>query len=173
MELVDPDFRGGIVTIEFVALPSTFNIDNHLSMRESVNQFMNQKITLKNVRLISQSIVSTPVFSISSVSVKVMAAALMVLTIIKELNLSVERVSSWLSKNSSYKDLLQPHGHWFTDDEYGDRSSISKGTLVIVNLYQLIEQGILNDVIEKVVEIEDYANSVTESVKDGKKMKLD
>lgn len=171
MSIVDPDFRGGIITIEFVALPSTFNIENHLSMREAVNQFMNEKVTLDNVKLISGSIISTPVFSLSSVSTKVMAAAIMVLTIIKELNLSIERTSSWLSKNSSYKDLLQPHSNWFTEDDDHSRVNIAKGTLVIVNLYQLIEQGIMNDVIAKMVEIEDHANDVESSK--NMKLKLD
>ncbi len=48
MSIVDPDFRGGIITIEFVALPSTFNIENHLSMREAVNQFMYYYIQVRN-----------------------------------------------------------------------------------------------------------------------------
>ena len=163
--LSDPMMRSGIVTIEFVAVPSTFKIDNHLSMREAINQFMNEKVTLKNVRLISDSIVSTPVFSISNVSTPVMAAAIMVLTILKELHLDVDRTSSWLQKNASYKDLLLPHNNWFTSDGDDHRVNIAKGTLVIVNLYQLVEQGILDEVIQRVVEIEDFANAVEISKK--------
>lgn len=144
------------VHIEFVAVPSTFDINNYLSIRENIGMFMNHEITLQSVSLISNSIKDGPVFTLTGSSGKYTASALFIIGIFKELGLQINGFSNFIPTDvKNYESLLK--NTTFTNS---DGTPVINMTIIFINLYKCIEEGILEPVIEAIVRNEEYENEM-------------
>lgn len=140
------------VHVEFVTLNPNFDINMYLSIREITGNFMSQEITLKSITLISESIKASPVFTLSSPTGTYAASAIMFIEIIKQIGLQVKSLSNFIPTDTkSYEYLLK--GSRFTND---DGKPVMDMTFVFINLYKLVEYGVLEPVIKAVVDAEDY-----------------
>jgi len=141
------------VHIEFVAIPNYFDIKSYLSMREVTGIFMSHDITLKSVTLIAEAVKEGAVFSLSSPTATYCASALFVIQIFKEVGLTVKAFSNFLPiEVKSYESILKN-----TTFKNEDGKPTIDMTVIFINLYKLVEEGILAPIIEALTKAEDYA----------------
>jgi hypothetical protein len=144
------------VHIEFVAIPSYFDIKSYLSIREVTGQFMNHDITLESVLLIGEAVKEGPVFTLSSPSGTYAASALFVIEILKQVGLTMKAFSNFLPIDvKSYESILRN-----TAFKNQDGKPVIDMTIIFINTYKLVEEGVLGPVIEAITKAEDYANEL-------------
>ena len=144
------------VHIEFVAIPSYFDIKTYLSMREVTGIFMSHDITLKSVTLIAEAVKEGPVFTLSSPTGTYCASALFVIEVFKQVGLTTKAFSNFLPVElKSYESILKN-----TTFKNEDGKPTIDMTIIFINLYKLVEEGVLGPVIESITNAEDYAGEL-------------
>lgn len=144
------------VHIEFVAIPNYFDIKSYLSMREVTGMFMSHDITLESVTLIAEAVKEGPVFSLSSPTGTYCASALFVIEVFKQVGLTMKAFSNFLPTDvKSYEAILKN-----TTFKNADGKPTIDMTVIFINLYKLVEEGILEPVIEAITKAEDYAGEL-------------
>ena len=144
------------VHIEFVAIPSYFDIHSYLSMREVTGIFMSHDITLKSVTLIAEAVKEGPVFTLSSPTGTYCASALFVIEVFKQVGLTMKAFSNFLPVEvKSYESILKN-----TTFKNEDGKPTIDMTVIFINLYKLVEEGVLGPVIEALTKAEDYAGEL-------------
>ncbi len=147
------------VHIEFVAIPSYFDIKSYLSIREISGQFMSQDVTLESITMIAEAVKEGPIFTLSSPTGTYCAAALYVIEIFKQVGLTMKGFSNFLPTDvKSYEYILRDET--FKNE---DGKPIMNMTVIFINLYKLVEEGILEPVIEAISQAEDYAEEIRET----------
>ena len=144
------------VHVEFVAIPSYFDIKSYLSIREVTGQFMNQEITLESVCLIAEAVKEGPVFTLSSPTGPYAASALFFIEILKQVGLTVKAFSNFMPIDvKTYEPILR-------DSRFTNSSGkpVMEMTIIFINTYKLVEDGILAPVIEAITNAEDYAGEL-------------
>lgn len=166
------ELRDVPVIIEFVAVPNTFDIEYYLSMRESTGMFINEEMNLTHIKFISDTIKSSPWFVLSKAPDLTIASCLFCLEVFREIGLTIESISDQHEdskfRGQDYKRFL----HYHYKDRDNQTNKQMPFSITIVNLYQLVQEGILKPVIEKIVEIEDYVEKIEgtmEMVKENQK----
>lgn len=148
------------VHIEFVAIPSYFDIHSYLSIREITGQFMNQDITLESVTLIAEAVKEGPVFTLSSPTGTYCASALFFIEILKQVGLTMKAFSNFMpTEVKSYESILK--NSTFKND---DGKVVMDMTIIFLNLYKLVESNILAPIIEQLVQAEEYSESMNETI---------
>ena len=148
------------VHIEFVAIPSYFDIKSYLSIREVTGLFMSHDITLKSVLLIAEAVKEGPVFSLSSPNGTYAASALFVVEILKQVGLTMKAFSNFLPVDvKSYESILK---NTTFKDQNG--KPVIDMTIIFVNLYKVVEEGVLTPIIEAITNAEDYAGELEDTV---------
>jgi len=148
------------VHIEFVAIPSYFDIHSYLSIREITGQFMSQDITLESVTLIAEAVKAGPVFTLSSPSGTYCASALFFIEILKQIGLTMKAFSNFLPTDiKSYESILKN-----STFKNAAGKPIMDMTIIFMNLYKLVETNILGPVIEQVVKAEEYSEEMKETI---------
>jgi hypothetical protein len=148
------------VHIEFVAIPSYFDINSYLSMREVTGMFMSHDITLKSVTLIAEAVKEGPVFTLSSPTGTYCASALFVIEIFKQVGLTIKAFSNFLPVDiKSYESILKN-----TTFKNADGKPTIDMTVIFINLYKLVEEGVLGPVIESIIRAEDYAGELEDTL---------
>jgi len=148
------------VHIEFVAIPSYFDIKSYLSIREVMGQFMNHEITLESVTMIAEAVKEGPVFTLSSPTGKFAASALFVIEIFKNVGLTMKAFSNFLPIDvKTYEPILR--NSTFTNQ---NKQPVMDMTIIFINTYKLVEEGVLAPVIEAITEAEEYAGELNDTV---------
>jgi len=149
------------VHIEFVAIPSYFDIKSYLSIREITGMFMSHDITLKSVSLIAQAVKEGPIFTLSSPSGTYAASALFVIEILKQVGLTIKGFSNFLPTDiKSYESILKN-----STFKNPDGKPTINMTIIFINLYKLVEEGVLTPIIESIINAEDYAGELENTIK--------
>ena len=148
------------VHIEFVAIPSYFDLHSYLSIREVTGQFMNQDITLESVTLIAEAVKEGPVFTLSSPTGSYCASALFFIEILKQVGLTMKAFSNFMpTEVKSYEHILRD-----TTFKTDEGKPVMNMTIIFINLYKLVELNVLAPVIDQVVKAEEYAEELNETV---------
>jgi hypothetical protein len=143
------------VHIEFVAIPSYFDIKSYLSMREITGQFMSHSITLESVVMIAEAVKEGPIFTVSSPTGTYASSALFVIEVLKQIGLTIKGFSNFLPTDiKSYTNILKN-----TSFERDGKPVIDM-TIIFINLYKLVEEGVLEPVIKDLIKAEDYSNEL-------------
>jgi len=149
------------VHIEFVAIPSYFDVDSYLSIREITGQFMSQDITLESVTLIAEAVKEGPVLTLSSPTGTYCASALFFIEILKQIGLTMKAFSNFLpTEIKSYESILKNHTF-----KNADGKPVMNMTIIFINLYKLVETNILSPVIEQLVKAEEYAGEMDDTAR--------
>jgi len=147
------------VHVEFLAVPSYFELEHYLSIREVTGIFMSHEITLASVQLISSAIKEGPVFTLSSPTGTYAAAAIFTIEIFKQAGLQIKSFSNFMPTDvRSYESILK-HST-FTNR---DGKPVIDMTFNFINLYKCVEEGVLEPVIAAVQAAEEYANDMTDT----------
>lgn len=141
------------VHMEFVAVPQSFDIHSYLSIREISGQFMSQDVTLESISLMATAIQEGPIFTLSSPTGTFAASAFYVVEILKQIGLTVNAFSNFVSTDvKSYANMLKE-----TTFKNDNGSPVINMTIIFINLYKIVEEGVLNPIIANITEAEDYA----------------
>jgi hypothetical protein len=144
------------VHMEFVAVPSYFDIHSYLSIREISGQFMNQDVTLESITLMASAIQEGPIFTLSSPTGTYAASAFYVVEILKQIGLTVKAFSNFVATDvKSYEHLLRD-----TTFKNENGKPIIDMTIIFINLYKIVEEGVLEPIIKNIAEAEDYASAM-------------
>lgn len=147
------------VHIEFVAIPSYFDIKSYLSIREVTGLFMSHDITLESVLLIAEAVKEGPVFSLSSPNGTYAASALFVIEILKQVGLTMKAFSNFLPVDiKSYESILK--NSTFKDQ---NGKPVIDMTIIFINAYKMVEEGVLTPIIEALTTAEDYAGELDDT----------
>ena len=150
--LTQDQIRDLPVVVEFVAVPSTFDIDLFLSMREGAGMFDGKETNLAHLKFVADTIRASPYFILAKVPETTIQSVFLCMEIFRELGLTVD------TNYSEAFDSKFRGRSWKAHTEYNyQKGHIGQSAfvIIIVNLYNLVEQNILQPVIEKVVDAED------------------
>lgn len=149
------------VHIEFVAIPKYFDIRSYLSIREITGQFMSHDITLESVLLIAEAVKESPVFTLSSPTGTYAASALFVIDILKQLKLTMKAFSNFIPIDiKSYESILK---NTTFKNEKGN--PVIDMTIIFINSYKMVEEGVLESVIKSITNIEEYEAEMKETAR--------
>jgi hypothetical protein len=152
--LTQENIREIPVAVDFVAVPSTFDIELFLSMRESAGMFEGKETNMEHVKFVAETVKASPYFILSKTPEITIQSAFFCLEIFREAGLTIDSNYSeaWDSK---FRGRTWQH-HTKQDFKY-ESGHISQTAflMIIVNLYRFVEEGIMTPIIEKIVEFED------------------
>lgn len=126
------------------AIPKGFELENYLRLREMGDIFEEKEVNLKMLKLIAQSVESSPYVMLSSKTHKNFEY---LLKILEDLGLVIESRKDHFSV--AYVDV---------DDEVGNIVT-EKSALICVNVANLSALPKYEKLLKKVVELEDYGAS--------------
>ncbi len=135
------------------AIPKGFELENYLRLREMGDIFDDKELSLKMLKLIAQSIESSPYVMLSSETHKNFEYFLKIL---EDLELVIE------SKRDHFSSVS------IDMDKYGHEQVFQKSVLVCLNVANLADLPKYEKLLKKVVDLEDYGAS-EELVKELKK----
>jgi len=142
------------VIVEFVSVPETFDIDCFLSMRESMNKFRNNHMQVEQIKFVSDAVKASPFFVLTKVPHITISSCLFCLELYRELGLTVDIFSD--IHDSKFRGITFERYM-----EYEDKEDVMQAlAIIIVNLFPLLKEGIVEKVLEKIVETEEYIESV-------------
>lgn len=149
--------------IEAVAVPPNFQIENHLKMREAAGIFENEHVNLKQLALISEGVKASPIFASLNNPLIEPHTCMYFLHIMQELGLVVTKVDNPVKRNrQEYESFLNSWGKQQVN--YVRGQDVYRMNFIVINLYQLYQQDIMDEVVEAI-------NQVVEHTEDVKKMK--
>jgi len=149
-------------TVEIVAVPPDFDIHQYLTMRESAGIFKHKSVDLKNLSIISDSVKCSSIFCIQN-NIRINPVTCMFyLKILDELNLIVRSVYNPIREDiERYMRMI--------DEEDGEYLSIKDQVtktinFTIINVYQMMEDDTMNEVMEIARRLQDSQKMFEESL---------
>ncbi len=147
------------VIIECVALPPELDLNTFLSIPESVGRFPDSRMNKKQIFLIGTSIQSSPIFTLTNAKPSVFISCITFLKILQELDLTVQGISNVKSSNIKYDDFISSLDPLTKDDEL-----FSEIVVVVINLFPLISENIMEGALGSILKLEEFQTEVQESI---------
>ena len=160
--LTQDQIRNLPVVVEFFAVPSTFDIELNLSMRESAGMFDGKETNLDHVKFVANTIKESPYFVLSKVPEVTIQSAFLCLEIFREIGLTVDSNYSE-AYDSKFRGRTWEREAKLFEYESGNIGQ-SAFVVIIVNLYNLVERNELQKVIENVVASEHQAEKLKKNM---------
>lgn len=150
------------VMAEFVAVPPSFNIESHLSMREQVGIFSIKDINLKQVKIISDAVTHSSVFSSMNNAILHPKSCMFFLQLLNELNLVLNKVDNPLRR--SREEYIKFAEHWEDNRQnYIRGQHVDRISFVIVNVVHFLNQSIIDEAWKAIQELEIYQKEINET----------
>ena len=137
--------------VEFVAIPPDFDIGSFLTLREHVGIFENDKVQLSLIQKIVEGIKYSPVTSLLNNALLSPITGLFLLSVLEDLGLIVKTIPNPIRKGKeSYGDFLKRHYNRYkkNDSTFVRGQDVKRVNLVIINLFQLFDQNIVDSTIK-------------------------
>jgi hypothetical protein len=166
MNLDDPDDHRELnttvknyVMAEFVAVPSDFDCQSHLSMREQVGIFNIKDVNLRHVQTISDAVANSPVFSTLNNALLDPTSCFFFLQLLDELNLILKKIDNPLRRGQDqYKEFAK---RWRKDHlTYVRGQDVQKISFLIVNIFPLMSQNIIGEALDASNELRKYQDEI-------------
>ncbi len=147
------------VMAEFVAVPPDFDFKSHLTMREQVGMFKIKDVNLTQVKIISDAVTNSPVFSTLNNALLDPTSCFFFLQLMVELNLVLKKIDNPLRRSQEqYKQFAK---RWKSDQRtYVRGQNIEKISFLIVNVVPLLDQTIIDEAWESLTELKKYQNEI-------------
>ena len=147
------------VMAEFVAVPPDFDCVSHLSMREQVGIFKVKDVKLDQVKIISEAVASSPVFSTLNNALLNPKSCFFFLQLMGELNLVIKGIDNPLRRSrEQYIEFAQ---RWENDHRtYVRGQEVQRISFLIVNIVPLLNQSIIDEAWEAIIEMQKYQQEV-------------
>ena len=165
INLDDPDdFREAAVTLEHylvaevVAIPPEFELTHHLQMREQMGIFEGSKITLKELKIISEGVKHSAFFMIMNNLNLSIQSCMYYLHIINELGLVVKGVHNPIRKTDTYRRFAT---EWDQNKWNIIRGQEVKSLhFIIINMVPMLQQSAVDEAITIVNDILSYQQEI-------------
>lgn len=151
------------MTVEFVAIPPDFDIMNFLSLREQSGIFNFKNINLKQLKIISEGVKASPVFSILN-NVRIdPITCLYFLKVINELGLVLKSIYNPIRKNIDYilNQLDDQDKHQTINIK---RQNVKRVNFTIINLFPLMNEDVIGESLEIAKNLQKYQQEVDEQL---------
>lgn len=151
------------VAVDFVAVPSTFDIDLVLSMREGAGMFDGTETNLQHVKFVAETIKESPYMVLSKTPEVTVQSAFFCLEIFRELGLTLDSNLSDASDSKFRGRTWEQHAKHYNYQQ-GHISQMAF-LIVIVNVYKLVEEGIISKIADKIQSVQDRVDKLKENMK--------
>lgn len=147
------------VMAEFVAVPPDFDFKSHLTMREQVGMFNIKDVNLSQVKIISEAVTNSPVFSTLNNALLDPRSCFFFLQLMSELNLILKGIDNPLRRSQEqYKGFAK---RWKSDHRtYVRGQDIERISFLIINIVPLLDQTIINEAWESLTELKKYQDEI-------------
>ncbi len=150
---------GKLTIVEFVAVPLTLDIDHYLSMRESTG--FKIAFDRSQLKIICEAVKNSTVFSMVNSRSRAIIDALAFLQILKDLKLIIKVATNPLTgRDGSYSQVAESF-LMEGNEEYSEKPI----SIVIVNLLMLHQEGLMDEALKSVVEVDEYFTDINETIK--------
>jgi hypothetical protein len=159
--LTQENIRELPVVVEFVAVPSSFDIDLALSMREGAGMFDGKETNLEHVKFVADTIRASPFMVLSKTPETTIQSAFFCLELFRQLGLTID------SNFSDAHDSKFRGRSWdgYTKFEYAAGHISQRAfVMVIVNLYTLVEEGIMTKVSNAIDSVHARVDKLNENM---------
>jgi hypothetical protein len=160
--LTQDDIRDIPVAVDFVAVPSSFDIDLVLSMREGAGMFDGKETNLEHVKFVAETVAASPFTILSKTPDITVQSAFFCLEIFRELGLTID------SNYSEAQDSKFRGRKWEMESKHYEyqRGHIAQSAflIVIVNVYRLIEEGIMDKVSDAIDSMQERVDKMNENM---------
>jgi len=149
-------YNGMLTMVEFVAVPTTLDIEHYLTMRETTG--FKDAVNKKQLIIICEAVKNSTIFAMVNnrrISIETIFAFLQIL---KELNLIIKVGTNPLAgKEEMYMRVAEA---------YSNRDADGKpATVVFINLLMLHQEGLMDKALKSVVEIDEYYEDINKTIK--------
>lgn len=161
------DNRDNIFFTEHVVVPPEFNIDILLSFREKAGIFKNKYIDLKQMKALASAISYTPIFSSLNNRNISFSTCVYFLHILKECGLVMTTIQNPTRENLILSEVYENNGLtslYEINNESGKTTDV-RISMIIINLYQLFNNELVEECIDKVNSFIDYQNQLSKASK--------
>ena len=150
------------VMAEFVAVPPDFDCISHLSMREHIGMFAIKDVDTTQVKIISDAVASSPVFSTMNNATLSPRSCFFFLQLLGELNLILKKIDNPLRRSQeAYKQFAK---RWEDNHRtYVRGQDVDRISLLIVNIVPLLNQDIIDEAWESILELNQFQKELNES----------
>jgi len=147
------------VMAEFVAVPPDFDFKSHLTMREQVGMFKIKDVNLTQVKIISDAVASSPVFSTLNNATLNPTSCFFFLQLMGELNLVLKKIDNPLRRGQEqYKEFAK---RWERDQgAYVRGQDVERISFLIINIVPLLDQTIIDEAWESLNELKKYQDEI-------------
>jgi len=153
--------------VEFVAIPPDFDICKHLTLREHVGLFDNNKIQLNKIKIIAESIKHSPVLCLLNNALLDQTAGIYLLSILSELGLVVTTIENPLRKSmENYKSFLKRYSEnknqgYLTHIRGQD---VTRVNIVIINIFPMMSQKVIDEAMDIATKLQKYQHAVNKKI---------
>lgn len=146
-----------IVMLEFVAIPPNFDIVSYLTLREQVGISKYSEIDLDQVKILAESVKSSPVLAILNNKAIACSPCLYLLSILEELELVVRSINNPIRKIfSEYKNYLKQNS-----DPRNRRFDVN---LIVINIFPLMGDSIIQESLRIAEKLQIYQDELDKSI---------
>ena len=155
---IKPKSRDAVVILDFVAIPPNFDISAFLSLREQVGISRYKEINLEQVKIMAEAVKHSPVLALLNNNLMKSEECLYLLSIIEELGLVVKSINNPIRKSyHQYKNYLN-------NRSFDDRGRLDSFNIILVNIFPLLGDKIINESLEIAKELQTYQTELTKSI---------
>ena len=159
--LTQEEIRNIPVVVEVVSVPPIFDVELYLTMRETAGIFEGKETYLEHVKFVSQTIANSPWFILSKCPDITVQSAFLCLELFRQLGLTID---------TNYSEAWDSKERGRTWEMESERASFAKGeklvypsghisqrafVMVVVNLFCIVNEQVMQKVVQKIVEVED------------------
>jgi hypothetical protein len=149
------------VMAEFVAIPPTFNLRNHLTMREHIGMFEVKNMNIKQAEIFVDSIKSSAVFSSMNNAIINPSICFFVLQLFQDLGLVLNSIDNPMRRNQSNEIYKWWSNHWEQDrTTYVRGQEIMRISFLIVNVVHLLNDEVYGEALKVIENIEKLQSEI-------------
>lgn len=159
--LTQDQIRDIPVVVEFVAVPSTFDIELALSMRESAGMFDGKETNLEHVKFIAETIKASPYMVLAKTPEVTVQSAFFCLEIFRELGLRLDTNYSDAHDSKFRGRKWDGHAKYqYSAGHIAQRAFL----VVIVNLYKFVEEGLITKIADELESVQERIDKLAENM---------
>lgn len=152
------------VMAEFVAVPPTFNLKNHLTMREHVGMFEVNDMNLGQAEVFTDSIKSSAVFSTMNNAIINPTICFFVLQLFQDLGLVLNSIDNPMRRGQSDEVYKSWSTKWENErSNYVRGQDVMRISFMIVNVVHMLNEEVYAEAL-KVIETVEKLQSEIENV---------
>lgn len=148
------------ISAEFVAVPPNFNIESHLHLRENFGIFELEDIHLKQVKIISDVVKNSAVFSSMNNAQLDPKCCMFFLYILNELGLIISKVDNPIRRNNQ-DTYLEFAKRWKEDQLTFIRGQeVMRMSFLVVNIVHLLSEEVIGQATKAIQNVQKYQMEV-------------